>query len=257
VNVADIGTHHSYKLHAHGLHLGMIANPWFAHWNHRVLEMLFRIIPHTQNSDDRFGDLIANPFWSTWIFAAVFYRLWAIDDDRQLLRRTRLFAILTAIAVTFLVTLALRPLIGWPAPALNPRFQPLFPRYLWGQGTWNCFPSHSTLAYFTVTAGFWSLNRRLSAVLSVLALVVVSLPRVYLGGHYPVDVLFSCALSICMLVAISRWLIPPAVTQWLVRRGPGTAIRDCLLFLWVFELGEGFRGTEFLAAALRRLLIAL
>jgi PAP2 superfamily protein len=98
------------------------------------------------------------------------------------------------------------------------------------------------------------LNRGLSVGLSLFALAVVSLPRVYLGGHYPIDILFSCALSICALVLASRWQALPAISQWLVRRGKGTAVRDWLMFLWVFELGEGFRGTEFMAAAVRRLI---
>jgi membrane-associated phospholipid phosphatase len=233
----------------------MIAvEPWFAHWNHRVLEALFRVFPHSQTADDRFEDLISNPFWGTWIFAVVFFRVWAIEDERQSVRRSVLFQTMIAISVAFLVTVAIRPFVSWPAPVLNPAFQGLFPRYLWGEGRWNCFPSHSTLAYLTVAAGFWWLNRGLGVCLSLFALAAVSLPRVFLGGHYPIDVLFSCVLGLCALIVVHRWPLPSATISWLVRRGSGTAVRDCLLFLWVFELGEGFRGTEFIAATVRRLL---
>jgi hypothetical protein len=74
-----------------------MVGPWFEHWNHVLFETLFRFIPHSQTSDDRFGDLIANPFWSTWVFAAFFYRFWAIDDERQERRRKTLFVTLVAI----------------------------------------------------------------------------------------------------------------------------------------------------------------
>jgi membrane-associated phospholipid phosphatase len=236
----------------------MIAvDPWFSHWNHRVLETLFRFIPHSQNADDRFEDLISNPFWGTWFFAVVFFRVWTIDDERQRTRRSMLFQTMVAIGVSFLVTVAIRPFVSWAAPVLNPSFQPLFPRYLWGEGRWNCFPSHSTLAYFTVAAGFWWLNRGLGVCLSLFALAVVSLPRIYLGGHYPIDVLFSCVLGTCALVAVRRWHLPQPISSWLIRKGKGTVVRDCFFFLWVFELGEGFRGTEFIAAAARRLLSGL
>lgn len=61
------------------------------------------------------------------------------------------------------------------------------PGYFWGNGTFNSFPSHATLAYFAVAAGLWSLNRRLGLTLALLVLGLVSLPRIYLGGHYPID----------------------------------------------------------------------
>lgn len=231
----------------------IVGEPWFSHWNHVLLEKLFYWIPQSQAADDRFDDLISNPFLGTWIFAAFFYWFWSIDDERKEQRRLSLFKTLTAICIAFVVTLAIRPLVSWPAPALNPRFQSLFPVNLWGQGTWNCFPSHSTLVYFMVALGFWPLNRGLSVALSLLALAVVSLPRVFLGGHYPVDIAFSCVLGFLTLIAVWKWREPPMIEHWLGRRGRGTAVRDWLLFVWVFELGEGFRGTEFLVAALRGL----
>jgi undecaprenyl-diphosphatase len=232
----------------------MIADPWFSHWNHEALEALFRYIPHDQRTDDAFDLLIATPLLCTWFFAAFFYRLWVIDDEQLARRREYLFKILVAVGGAFLVTAVIRPWISWPAPVLNPQFQPLFPRYRWGSGTWNCFPSHSTLAYFTVAAGLWPLRRSLSIALSVLALACVSLPRVYLGGHYPIDVLFSCVLGVLALVAVSRWNVPAPISQWLSKGGAGTAIRDWLFFLWVFEFGEGFRGVEFFAGFVHHLL---
>jgi undecaprenyl-diphosphatase len=160
-----------------------------------------------------------------------------------------LFQSVLAVGVAFLFTAVIRPWIRWPAPVLNPAFQPLFPQSLWGSGVQNCFPSHSTLAYFTVTLGFWRLNRALSVCLSLLVLVCVSMPRMYLGGHYPIDVIFSCVLAVCTLAAAWQWRFPNKVSEWLIRSGSGTTVRDCLFFLWTFELGEGFRGAELVSGA--------
>lgn len=232
----------------------MTADPWFAHWNHLVLEALFRSIPHRSRTVDFADFLISNPFLGTWFFAAFFYSLWIKDDEHREWRRRSLFRILVAVGGAFLVTAALRPWIKWPAPVLNPSFRTLFPSYLWGEGTWNCFPSHSTLCYFTVGAGFWPMRRRLSIALCLLALACVSLPRIYLGGHYPIDVLFSCTLGIIALLVAFRCKIPSVVSRWLMFQGPGTALRDWLFFLWVFELGEGFRGTEMIVGTVHHFL---
>jgi membrane-associated phospholipid phosphatase len=226
--------------------LTIISAPWFSDWNHRLLEALFRFLPHTASREDWFEFWIANPLIGTWFFAAFFYSLWSIDDEQQLRRREILFRALVAIAVACLLTLAIRPWIKWPSPLRDPAFQGLFPRYFWGGGSMNCFPSHSTLVYFTVAAGFWPLRRSLSVALALFALISVSLTRIYLGGHYPVDVLFSIVLGLGSLAAVSQWRIPASVSRWLTQRGLGTTVRDWLLFLWIFELGEGFRGTEFM-----------
>ena len=226
-----------------------MADPWFSHWNYILLKALFRAIPHTPGTDDWFDFVITCPFLGTWFFAVVFYLLWARDDEKLLRRRSYLLQSVLAVGAAFLFTAVIRPWIRWPAPVLNPAFQPLFPPYLWGSGTKNCFPSHSTLAYFTVTMGLWRLNRGLSVLLSLLVLACVSTPRMYLGGHYPIDVIFSCALGLCTLLCVWRWHVPNGISTWLIRKGSGTTVRDCLFFLWTFELGEGFRGAELVSGA--------
>jgi len=225
-------------------------DPWFPQWNYELLDALFRLLPYSASREDWFQFFISNPLVCTWFFAVLFYRFWTIDDEQQRMRRDCLFRIIVALSAAVLVTGAIRPWISWPAPVRNPAFHALFPSYLWGNGSRNCFPSHSTLAYFTVAAGFWPLDRRVSVIMSVFALACVSLPRVYVGGHYPVDILFSCGLGIGALIAVWRCQVPTVVSCWLHRRGSGTATREWLMFLWIFELGEGFRGTEFMIGLL-------
>src|SRR5207245_8652507 len=160
----------------------MVSDPWFSSWNHNLLQILFGRLPHSRITDEFSDLLISNPLLSTWVFAACFYRFWMKEDELGAWRRRYLANVVVALAIAAVVTLILRPWIHWPAPVLNPSFQPLFPRYLWGNGNGNCFPSHSTLAYFTIAVGFWPLNRRLSLSLSAMTLFFISLPRVYVGG---------------------------------------------------------------------------
>jgi len=232
----------------------MAVNPWFSQWNYHLLQIFFRWVPHTAFADKYCDLFILDPLLSTWIFAACFYRFWTKDDEQTARRRQCLVQAVVAFGVAVVVTLLLRPWIHWPAPVLNPNFQPLFPRYLWGDGSENCFPSHSTLAYFMIAAGFWPLHRRLSALLAAMAFCFVSLPRVYAGGHYPIDVLFSCVLGILTLVAV--WTLPASFTdRTLPTEGNFQGVAwDLVFFLWVFELGEGFRGTGLLLRAAQRLL---
>jgi len=228
----------------------MTSDPWFSHWNYEFFVLLFQHAPHSARADDLCDLLISEPLLSTWVFAASFYACWVKDDGRRAQRRVYLISAVAAFLVACLFTLVLRPWVHWPAPVLNPEFRSLFPTYRWGNGTTNCFPSHSTLAYFMMAVGFWPISRRLSVTLSILALLLVSLPRIYAGGHYPIDVLFSCALGILALISVWRWFNPAISTIGLAPTQRVETICNLLAFLWMFELGEGFRGLELAAAVL-------
>jgi membrane-associated phospholipid phosphatase len=228
--------------------------PWLSGWNHRCLQVLFQVLPHHTATDGFFQFLVFNSLLSTWIFAACFYWYWSQDDEKTSWRRQQLFQVVVAIAFAFVLTLLVRPWIRWPAPAQSSSFRDLYPRYFWDNGTLDSFPSHSTLAYFAVAAGLWSLNRALSVLLALLVLGLVSLPRIYVGGHYPIDVAASIVLAVATLEVVRQWQVRPAVACWLSRRGSGTAVREFLFIIWIFELGEGFRGSMGLLFKLKHLL---
>jgi undecaprenyl-diphosphatase len=228
--------------------------PWFAGWNYRLLQVLFHIVPHSATIDSFFEFLVSNHLVSTWIFAACFYWFWAQDDEERSWRRQRLVQVVIAIAVTVVFTLLIRPWIRWPAPGRNPSFRDLYPPYFWNEGTLNSFPSHATLVYFSVAVGFWSFNRRLTAALTLLVLALVSVPRIYLGGHYPIDVIASILLGVAAVALLARSRLPNIFAEWLERTRPSPALREFLLLIWIFELGEGFQGSMSILTSIRHLL---
>ncbi len=230
----------------------MTAQPWLSGWNYSILRSLFHIVPHRGKVDNFFQFLTVNHLVSTWVLAAAFYLYWRIEDDRTLWRRTRLIQAVLAVMVAVAVTLAFRPWVAWPAPSLNPSFQRLYPYYFWGSGNGNSFPSHSTLVYLIVALGLWPLSRRVSLVLSGFTLAVISLSRVYTGGHYPIDVMFSIGLALVATIALANWRVPARMQACLV--GNGSAfLRELLVILWVFELGEEFGGVLDILRGLRHL----
>ncbi len=216
------------------------AQPWWPEWNFRALQWLFHVIRHRGTTDTLLDFLTSNHLVSTWIFAAVFYLYWRIADERTTWRRWRLTQIVIAFAIAVVISLVIRPFVSWPAPAVNPGFRGLYPNYFWGNGSYDSFPSHATLAYFMVAAGIWPLNRRLSLALTVWVLAFISFARIYVGGHYPIDVLASLVLGVAVLLVVCRWNPSQSSLQWLV--SPRNGWRELVLILWLFELAEEFRG---------------
>jgi membrane-associated phospholipid phosphatase len=225
----------------------MSVDPWFSSLNYELFRFLFSHIPPSNATEDWCGTLISNSPLSCWIFAFCFYHFWTINDSQKLLRRRYLIDSTTALGLGITITIVLRPWVHWPAPVLNKNFQTLFPQHLWGNGNGNCFPSHSTLVYFTIAVGFWRLSRSLSVALAVVTLAFISFPRVYEGGHYPIDVAFSCGLTISTLLLVRHWPVLGKISNWLAEdNSPAGPLRQLVLFGWLFELADGFHSVEFL-----------
>lgn len=223
--------------------LGLGPMPMFRGWDHAVLALLFRLFPHTDPRMNFAEFFIYNPLASAWIFAAAFYLYWGREDEGTPQRRSGLLEIVLACIVAAFVTLLLRPWLGAPSPARNPDFQGLFPPYLWGRGTANTFPSHATLIYFLVAAGLWPYSRRWSVALGVWVVLGISIPRMYMGGHYPTDVLGSIVLAFAFLWIARRLGATDFCARVFARVSAGGPWVELLLFFWLFELAEGFRAS--------------
>ena len=220
----------------------MVNQPWLPEANYRILRFLFSVVHHRSFTDTLFDFLTFNHLVSTWMFAAAFYVYWQIADERTRWRRTRLTQTVAAFAVAVAITLVIRPWIYWPAPSLNPKFRILYPAYFWGNGSFDSFPSHSTLAYLMVAIGIWPFSRRLSAILIAVVLVLISFPRMFVGGHYPIDVAASLVLGTIFVLLGWKCALPARVTDWLVATGRPAVLRELILIFWLFELAEEFRG---------------
>jgi len=229
----------------------------FRKWDHLVLALFFRLFPHTDPRMNLAEFFIYNPLASSWIFAAVFYFYWRLQDQQTPQRRKALLEIVFACLLGASVTLLLRPWLGAPSPARNPDFQGLFPRYLWGSGTSNSFPSHATLVYFLVAVGIWRFSKRWSAALGAWVVLAISIPRIYLGGHYPSDVVCSIILAFGFLWVARRAGATRYGEEILGRIAGCGQWTELILFLWLFELAEGFRASFEIAHTLARSVVRI
>jgi membrane-associated phospholipid phosphatase len=220
------------------------AQPWLAQWNFDVLRLLFNVAPQTNLGMDLATFLLQNPLMTTWVFAAVSYAYWSKQDDRTVERRVDLLRIVAASVLSFVLAALLDVKIGWASPARTMGFQSLFPSYLWGTGSSNSFPSHSTMIYLIVSLGLLRLNRVAGLLLVPVTFLVISFPRVYVGGHYPIDVAGSVLLALLSLAAIDLLLTNSPITRgfsWAATRGQDSEV---FFFLWLYELADGFRSAE-------------
>ena len=107
--------------------------------------------------------------------------------------------------------------------------------------TWSSFPSDHAMMWCAVATGVFLASRRLGIIAFIYAVAFICFPRVYLGMHYPTDVLAGVALGvvICLLLnhAVIRRRIADPVLDWSVKYQG--AFYVCI-FLLSFELASQF-----------------
>jgi membrane-associated phospholipid phosphatase len=158
-------------------------------------------------SSDLFkGFLVMGTIW--WLWFRDTLKPASIPPDPAV--RGQVMATLLAGLVALVVARAL-------AESLPFRMRPLaLPEYahaftlsrerLAGIDEWSAFPSDHATLFAALAAGAWFACRRLGAILFVYTVIVILAPRVYLGMHYPTDVLAGALIGIA--IAWAAHLIP-------------------------------------------------
>jgi undecaprenyl-diphosphatase len=102
-----------------------------------------------------------------------------------------------------LITQVLKRIVGQPRPtAVIPGLDVHgYPKDPWG----NAYPSAHTAVVVAVVAGLWPWLTRAQRVVGILLATAVPLNRLYIGAHWPVDVLGGAAIG--MLAATGSWLV--------------------------------------------------
>lgn len=128
-------------------------------------------------------------------------------------------------------------------PIYNPELH-FTPPY--GQSTqmligWSSFPSDHAAVYFTLAICLYFVSRKLGIFALCWAFFVTNLPRVYLGLHYPTDIVAGALLGIAIAYPAKNFQIRTMITAPIMHwhdRHPGPFY--ALFFLFTVQLATVF-----------------
>lgn len=105
--------------------------------------------------------------------------------------------------------------------------------------SWSSFPSDHAVLYFCVATGIAIVSRRLGA-LAISYATLMAFLRIYIGAHYPTDVVGGALLGIgfAFLSKVARFRKAAGRALDYLGRRPGYLY--ALLFGWTYEMGEMF-----------------
>ncbi|HEX2940408.1 MAG TPA: phosphatase PAP2 family protein [Rhodopila sp.] len=178
-----------------------------------------RIFDHVVNAISRFdlfkGVFIMCLFWAAWGMAKPGETPRDRDERHENLTSILIGGLLTG-ALSRILQLTLhvhqRPMLSnlhLPFPAFDAGIGSL--------NTWNSFPSDHSMLFFALSTGLWTIDRRLGIIAGIWSFVMIDLPRVYLGIHYPSDVLAGAVIGIaCMTIYLHLPLhkMNHAISAW-------------------------------------------
>lgn len=117
---------------------------------------------------------------------------------------------------------------------------------------WSSFPSDHASLFFALAAGLWLVSPLVGAFAFLHAAVIVSLPRIYVGLHFPTDILSGACLGVTAVAVIWKWravfvkLVEPALA-W-SKTSPHLFYPA--FFILTSELAHLFKDSRWLAESL-------
>jgi undecaprenyl-diphosphatase len=118
---------------------------------------------------------------------------------------------------------------------------------------WSSFPSDHAMMYFTLTTCLFFICRRLGWIALLDSVFLVCLPRVYLGLHYPTDVLAGAAMGTGIGFVANQKAVKSFIAerplQWM-QKYPGPFYAAC--FLLMYQVTTMFSDVVYVALAVIR-----
>jgi undecaprenyl-diphosphatase len=117
------------------------------------------------------------------------------------------------------------------------------------------FPSDHAVLFYSLSASLWLMSRRAGIFAFIYTSVMIAFPRMYLGLHYPSDILGGAALGIGVTLLATRWISRMSWTERVVRwseRRP-ELFYPCF-FLLMYQIADMFEDCRAVIGGLARLL---
>lgn len=121
--------------------------------------------------------------------------------------------------------------------------------------TWSSFPSDHAVMAFALAVSLWRISPAVGVWAVAHATVFICLPRLYLGQHYPTDLIAGAVVGTVLALAVAR----SGAFRWVGRAALAAEARHpagwyALGFLVLFEIVEMFQNLRHVVAAVFRTL---
>jgi undecaprenyl-diphosphatase len=154
-------------------------------------------------------------FWFTWFEVRPNEPQTKIDK-----RREQLIVILFGTIISGCISRALQLALSLhKRPALSDLHMTFPGDHSWmlTANPWNSFPSDHAMLFAALCYGLWTVNRNVGLIAFVWTLLIIDIPRIFLGMHFPSDIIGGTIFGmICMagILALPHDRLRVRIYEW-------------------------------------------
>ncbi|BBE20564.1 membrane-associated phospholipid phosphatase [Aquipluma nitroreducens] len=149
--------------------------------------------------------IVSNNLVKGGAIVAVLWYLWFNEKSKNSHSRAKIIITLYGCIIAIVVGRGLAKLFPFRArPMLNPEFDFTFQiAPLSDLATWSSFPSDHAVLFFSLATGIFLVSKKWGIISYAYVFFIICFPRIYLGFHYPTDILAGAAIGIFIIWGIS------------------------------------------------------
>lgn len=223
-----------------------------------ILLRLLNSVAHRSSSFDASVSFLADlPLFKGAVLTSVLWLVWFQPDRNQKLRREVVISTLAATIAALALAKVIRSLLPFRLRPIHDAASGFtLPYHVSSETLWNwsSFPSDTAAMAFALAGGLLMIRGCWGWSAILYSLVVICIPRIYLGYHYPSDVAAGAVLGGLCAFIMSRYQIRAPLSRPLLSWSqcyPGAFY--CAFFVLTYEVATVFENTRQIIAAAAKL----
>lgn len=106
---------------------------------------------------------------------------------------------------------------------------------------WSSFPSDHAALFFALSVGLYFVSKRVGIAAIIYTVLVISIPRIYIGYHYPTDLISGAIIGVLFAVVsnvyLIKWTRLVSISNWLYSK---PSLFYPLFFLFSYQVAVMF-----------------